>query len=523
MFQNICSLLTERTDFFMGLCLQHLGISLVSIIAAIFIGGLVGIYISESARASRVILPVINFLYTIPSISMLGFLIPLSGIGNTTAVIALILYALLPMVRSTYTGITNVDADIIQAAEGMGSTRIQILWKIKLPLALPVIMSGIRNMTVMTLALAGIASFIGAGGLGVAIYRGITTNNAAMTVTGSLLIAVLALVSDFLLGMAEKSLKRKKSEKKRHARRKYITAGILVLAAAILLSAFYFSRQKKDTLHIATKPMTEQYILGEMLDILIEENTDLNVEITQGVGGGTSNIQPAMEKGEFDIYPEYTGTAWNMVLKNEELYTEDMFSRLQSEYKDNYHMEWAGMYGFNNSYALAVRKEIAEQYDLKNISDLQSVAPELTFGAEYDFYEREDGYTPLCSTYGLTFKNTVDLDIGLKYQAIDEEEIDVMPIFTTDGQYSVSDIVVLNDDKQFYPSYQCGNIVRSEILEEYPELEDIFHMVDGILTDKEMAELNYRVETENMEPRDAAGQFLQEKGLISQEAVIWQK
>lgn len=215
MFQDICSLLTERTDFFIGLCMQHLGISLVSIIAAIFIGGLVGIYISESARASRVILPVINFLYTIPSISMLGFLIPLSGIGNTTAVIALILYALLPMVRSTYTGITNVDAGIIQAAEGMGSTRIQILWKIKLPLALPVIMSGIRNMTVMTLALAGIASFIGAGGLGVAIYRGITTNNAAMTVTGSLLIAVLALVSDFLLGMAEKSLKRKKIREKK--------------------------------------------------------------------------------------------------------------------------------------------------------------------------------------------------------------------------------------------------------------------------------------------------------------------
>lgn len=263
--------------------------------------------------------------------------------------------------------------------------------------------------------------------------------------------------------------------------------------------------------------MTEQYILGEMLGILIEENTDMDVEITQGVGGGTSNIQPAMEQGEFDIYPEYTGTAWNMVLKNEDLYTEDRFDELQSAYQQDYDMEWLGMYGFNNSYALAVRSEIAERYDLEDISDLQGISEQLTFGAEYDFFEREDGYTPLCETYGLSFANTVDLDIGLKYQAIAQEEIDVMPIFTTDGQYSVSDLVVLNDDLHFYPSYQCGNVVRSEILAEYPQLRDIFAMVQGILSDREMAHLNYLVETENVEPRDAALQLLQEKGLTKEE------
>ena len=172
------------------------------------------------------------------------------------------------------------------------------------------------------------------------------------------------------------------------------------------------------------------------------------------------------------------------------------------------------MYGFANSYALAVRKDIADKYNLKSISDLKDISSELTFGAEYDFYEREDGYTPLCAAYGMDFKNTVDLDIGLKYQAINEKKIDVMPIFTTDGQYSVSDIIVLKDDKTFYPSYQCGNVVRMEVLEENPDLADIFEMVQGILTDKEMAEMNYNVENNGSEPRETATAFLKKKGLI---------
>ena len=172
------------------------------------------------------------------------------------------------------------------------------------------------------------------------------------------------------------------------------------------------------------------------------------------------------------------------------------------------------MYGFSNSYALAVRKEVADKYNLKNITDLKDVSSKLTLGAEYDFYEREDGYTPLCNTYGLNFKDTVDLDIGLKYQAINEGKIDVMPIFTTDGQYSVSDVVVLKDDKNFYPSYQCGNVVRLEVLEENPELSKVFKMVGDILTDKEMAKMNYDVENNNLEPREVAREFLNKKGLL---------
>lgn len=510
MIQNVWNMLVERKDFFAKLLLEHLQISLIAILTAIVIGGLAGILISEYDRASKPALGLIGFLYTIPSISMLGFLIPFSGVGNVTAVIALTIYALLPMVRATHTGIVNVDAGILEAAKGMGSTRLQMLYKIKLPLAMPVIMSGIRNMVTMTIALAGIASFIGAGGLGVAIYRGITTNNAAMTIAGSLLIAVLALVVDFILGIVEKSMRRTDRNAKGKSRVYKITAAVLCLALVI---AGLLNIGKKDTIQIATKPMTEQYILGEMLDILIEQDTGLKVELTQGVGGGTSNIQPAMEKGEFDIYPEYTGTGWNMVLKKEGLYTEEQFEELKRGYEEKYDMQWDGMYGFNNTYGLAVRDEIAEKYHLKTYSDLQAVADELTLGAEYDFFEREDGYDALCAAYGFQFGSTMDMDIGLKYQAVNQGKIDVVVIFTTDGQLSTSDVTVLEDDRQFYPSYMCGNVIRREVLEQHPELQKVMEKVTGILTDAQMAELNNKVESEGMEPREAAEWFLKEQGL----------
>ncbi len=205
--KEIINLIVTRKEFFLELLIQHLQISLISILFAIVIGLILGIITSEYQESSKIIMGMVNFIYTIPSISLLGFLIPLSGIGDTTAIIALTIYALLPMVRNTYTGLTNINPLLLEAATGMGSTKFQILYKIKLPLAIPVIVAGIRNMAVMTISLSGIASFIGAGGLGVAIYRGITTNNKIMTIAGSLLIAVLAMITDFIIGLIESKTK----------------------------------------------------------------------------------------------------------------------------------------------------------------------------------------------------------------------------------------------------------------------------------------------------------------------------
>ena len=510
MINQLVKLLTEDFKFFLNLTVEHILISLLAISIASVLGIILGIIISEYRRFSGLILGTVNILYTIPSIALLGFFITITGVGNTTALIALIIYALLPIIRSTYTGIVNINPLIIEASEGMGSTKLQQLFKVKLPLALPVLMSGIRNMVTMTIALAGIASFVGAGGLGVAIYRGITTNNSAMTFLGSLLIAILALIFDFILGIIEKRLTN-------HKRTKYkVNFKLIILGLFIIIFGAYFSlNSKKDkAINIATKPMTEGYILGQMLTELIEQDTDLKVNMTTGVGGGTSNIHPAMLKGEFDLYPEYTGTSWEAVLKKEGSYDESKFDELQKEYKEKYNLEYVNLYGFNNTYGLAVNKDIAEKYNLKTYSDLAKVSNNLIFGAEYDFFEREDGYKELQKVYNMNFKKQIDMDIGLKYQAMKDKKIDVMVIFTTDGQLAISDVVVLEDDKKMYPSYRAGTVVRSEILSEYPELKPVLEKLNNILDDKTMADLNYQVESEGKKPEDVAREYLQEKGLL---------
>ncbi len=510
MINQLMKLLTEDFKFFTNLTIEHILISLLAISIASVLGIILGIIISEYRRFSGLILGTVNILYTIPSIALLGFFITITGVGNTTALIALIIYALLPIIRSTYTGIVNINPLIIEASEGMGSTKLQQLFKIKLPLALPVLMSGIRNMVTMTIALAGIASFVGAGGLGVAIYRGITTNNSAMTFLGSLLIAILALVFDFILGLIEKRLTNRKRVKYK------INPKLIILGLFIVIFGAYFSlnSKKEKTINIATKPMTEGYILGQMLTELIEQDTDLKVNITNGVGGGTSNIHPAIVKGEFDLYPEYTGTSWEAVLKKEASYDESKFVELQKEYKEKYNLEYVNLYGFNNTYGLAVNKDIAEKYNLKTYSDLAKVSNNLIFGAEYDFFEREDGYKELQKVYNIDFKKKIDMDIGLKYQAMKDKKIDVMVIFTTDGQLAVSDVIVLEDDKKMYPSYRAGTVVRSEILSEYPELKPVLEKLNNILDDKTMADLNYQVESKGKKPEDVAREYLQEKGLL---------
>ena len=196
----------ERSSFFAELILQHIRIAGISVTVSLVLGLVIGVIISEYRKPAQIIMNVINVLYTIPSISMLGFLIPFTGIGDKTAIIALSIYGLLPIVRNTYTGISTIQPFLTEVATGMGSTRGQVLFRVKLPLALPVILAGVRSMVVMTISLSGIASYIGAGGLGVAIYRGITTNNAAMTYAGSILIALVALISDRLIYLLEKKI-----------------------------------------------------------------------------------------------------------------------------------------------------------------------------------------------------------------------------------------------------------------------------------------------------------------------------
>ncbi len=281
----------------------------------------------------------------------------------------------------------------------------------------------------------------------------------------------------------------------------------------ILMSMFTITSCKDKTINMATKPMTEQYIIGSMFKTIVEQNTEVKVDITEGVGGGTLNIHPSMESGFFDIYPEYTGTAWNAVLKKETNYKDEFFEELRAEYK-NKNLVISEPLGFNNTYGLAVSKKIADEYNVKTFSDLANISDKLTFGAEYDFFEREDGYKLLQKEYGMDFGKTVDLDIGLKYDAIAQEKIDVVNVFTTDGRLEESGVIVLEDDKEMYPSYKCVFIVRDEMLEKYPEVYGALVDIENIITDEDMARMNYEVEILGKDYEKVALNFLKENNLI---------
>lgn len=300
---------------------------------------------------------------------------------------------------------------------------------------------------------------------------------------------------------------------------KRLLAVVLILALTLALTACAGSKTKSapGPVRIATKPMTEQYILGEMLGLLIEQ-AGYTVEITKGVGGGTNNIHPAMESGEFDLYPEYTSSGWVLVLNHQAEGVDDgeMFAQLQQEYQEKFNMTWVGMYGFNNTYTIAVRGDVAAEYGLKNTSDLAAVAGKLTFGGNPDYIERQDGFPALCQTYGLDFGNVVDIDIGLKYQALSSGDIDVTNAFTTDAQLANPDtkLVTLADDKHLQVNYFCSTVVRQDALEKFPGLEEVLMQMNGLLSDQEMASLNYKVEVEGLDELDVARDFLMQKGLL---------
>lgn len=266
---------------------------------------------------------------------------------------------------------------------------------------------------------------------------------------------------------------------------------------------------------IGCKPIPEQMILQEILAQLIEAKTDLTVERMEATAGGTSNIQIAMENGEMDLYPEYTGTGWLMVLKNEETKDADyMFEALKKQYNEKFDMSWISLYGFENTYTLALRPETAEQYNLKTISDLSAVSDQLVFGANFDYFEREDGYNALCAAYNLNFKDTAEVDQGLKYQTLVEKNSDVINAYTTDSQIADYGLKTLEDDQKFFTDYRCSTVIRNEVLKAHPELQTTLELMEGLISNEDMVQMNYELNTNHRLESEIAAEFLKSKGMI---------
>jgi osmoprotectant transport system permease protein len=372
-------------------------------------------------------------------------------------------------------------------------------------------------MVVMTIALAGLASFIGAGGLGQAIYRGINTNNSSLIVAGSVSVALLALVTDLVIGFFEK---RVRSRKPKSQRNKLFTAFAALLFVVIPLLLFVFNThqnkaERSSEIVVASKPTAEQYLLGEIIARLIENRTTIPVKRTFGIGGGTSNIHPAMLSGEIDIYPEYTGTAWLFVLKKQKISNADtLFNALTDIYFKEYQLSWITRFGFNNTFTLALSDTTALREGIKTISDLAPVSSRFDFGAEFDFFERDDGFSGLSSLYSLKFNKIVELDINLKFNAMENGTVSIINAFSTDSRIKQMNLRTLRDDKNYFPAYQAGIVVRNETLKKYPELEPLLLQLYNTINDSTMTRLNYEVEIGKKSTEEVASAFLRSKGLI---------
>jgi len=499
------STFTDRKDELLSALLEHIQISFIALFFAVLIAIPLGIFLTRRKRISEGIIGITAILQTIPSLALLGLLIPLFGIGKVPAIIALVAYALLPILRNTYTGINEVDPSLIEAARGMGMNSKRRLLKVELPLAMPVIMAGIRTAMVLIVGTATIAALIGAGGLGDLILLGIDRNNTALIVLGAIPAALLAILFDLVLRRFE-TVSFKKS---------LITIGALSLAVLFIMIIPFLGGKNEEEIVIGGKLGAEPELLINMYKLLIEEETDHSVQLKPGLGK-TPFVFAALENGNIDIYPEFTGTAISEFLKETASSTnrEEVYQQARDGMKKEFGMEMLQPMDYNNTYALAVPEQLAEENDLKSISDLKSIESSLKAGFTLEFSDREDGYKGIQKLYGLNLPSLITMEPKLRYRAIKNGEINLVDAYSTDSELQRYNLVVLEDDKNLFPPYQGAPLMRAETAEKYPEIVKALNKLAGKITDDEMRKMNYQVNVEGESAEETARKYLREAGLL---------
>ncbi|MFM7365651.1 MAG: glycine betaine ABC transporter substrate-binding protein [Cuspidothrix sp.] len=493
---------------------EHLILVAIALIISIATGIPLGIFITRETKFAPPILGLANAIQTIPSLAIFGFLISvpfLGGIGKSPAIVALTLYALLPIIRNTYIGINSINSAIKEAGIGMGMTDQELLLKVEIPLALPVILAGVRVATVISVGIATIAAAIGGGGLGVFIFRGISTVNNELILAGAIPSALIALSADFGLGLLEKRLTNQTANKGKFNRTIAIISGIITLIIMGLIVINY--QQKPATIIIGSKNFTEQVILGEILAQHIESHTKLKVDRKFNLGG-TFIAHEAVKAGKIAGYVEYTGTAFTAVLKEKPITNPQIvYEKTKQAYQNKYKLTVMQPLGFENTYAMIIRGEDAKKWQVKTLSEIGKYSPQMQAGFGYEFLERADGFPGLSKTYGLKFANIKQMELGLMYQALKEKQVDLVAANSTDGLIPVLDLVILEDDKKYFPPYQAVPVFNQEILQKYPELVTTINQLGGKISTTEIQQMNYQVDNQSQSAEKVVREWLKSQKL----------
>ena len=515
----------ENRAQILSLLLEHIELTFFAVALAIIIGIPIGILISYIKKLNKPILGLASVLQALPSMALLGFMIPFLGIGRVPAIVVVVLYSLLPIIKNTATGISGISDTMIESAKGIGLTNLQILFKIQIPQALPIIMAGVRISAVSAVGLMTMAAFIGGGGLGYLIFSGIRTVNNNQILAGAIPACLLALFVDYLFSIVERlvtpvalQLKGKNKEKVLKARRKdkVILIVFIILFAIFLISKIDFHKESTDTLTVASKDFTEQNILCELSSIYLANNTNIKINKQCNLGGAQVVFQ-ALEREDIDFYIDYLGTDYTDILKYEPISNVDkVYQTVKDEFASKYKIAVLSPMSFNNTYSLAVTKDLASKYNLKTISDLAKVSKDLTISPTLEFVNRNDGLPGLLKAYNLEFKNTIAMDGSPRYTALLNNNSQVIDAFTTDGLLRKFNLTVLEDDKNFFPPYYAVPLLKQKTLEKYPEVGTLMSKLGPYLTDEVMQEMNYQVDEVGKSPEEVAKEFLLTNKLIEE-------
>lgn len=503
------------TREFLDAVIRHIMLVIISVSAAIAVGIPAGVFAYRKPSIGRTLTGFTNIVQTIPSLALFGFLIPIpfiGGIGIRAALIVLILYALLPIIQTTLSGLKNVAPGLREAGAALGMTESQVLLWVELPLARTSILAGIRVATVICVGTAAIAAAIGAGGLGEYIFRGVASVDSTIILAGAIPAAILALIADFSLNQIEKAST--PGHKTRFALSFLSRIAIAAIAVIVLSSYLFFSLNKESKIVVGSKNFTEQIILGEIIAQLIETKTDLKVERKFNLGD-TLVCETALRSGDLDIYTEYTGTAFASIFKHALVENGRRLSsdKVSVKVADDYASSGRTMLdplGFNNTFVILVRGEDAHNLKLKNISDIKPYLSNWIGGFGNAFLDREDGYRGLVKAYDLQFSRPpLAMDVSLTYRALADKQVDVISGDATNGLIAKLNLVALEDDKHYFPPYVAVPVIRIEVLNQYPQLRSLIDKLS--ITDDDMRRMNADVDVNGRNVKDVAKQFLKEK------------
>lgn len=486
---------------------QHVLLVAASIAIAVGIGVPLGIVAARRPRLAAPLVAVTSVVQTIPSLAMFGFLLPvplLGGIGARAALVVLVLYALLPIVRSTIVGITGVDRSVREAGVAMGMTGRELLRQVELPLALPSIVAGIRVAAVVGVGSATIAAAIGAGGLGQYIFRGLSMVDTTVILAGAIPAALLALLVDGGLWWLERRL----SPRGRRRSPRRALAAAAAIAALLLAGSAALTARSDGTIVVASKNFTEQLVLGEIVAQAIERDTGLTVRRQLNLGG-TLICDRALRTGDVDVYVEYTGTALTAIFqqplsKDREAVTQ----AVRQLYADSGRTLLSPL-GFDNTFAILVRGADARALGLKTIEDAARIAPRWRAGFGYEFQERPDGYRGLAQKYGLVFREPPQaMDLAITYRALASGQVDLIAGDATAGLIGRLGLVQLEDNRHYFPPYDAIPVARAETLLRYPQVRTSLQRLAGRISAVDMRAMNDAVDGHRESPESVAKRFL---------------